>query len=212
MAEKMSSSSSAKIRCREFIVERNPNTASIGGIFICGVIHCVKLNRIFLSETSDILLEHGKHRHLSPQICIMDDIVIHNTITIPASALTFKFTRSSGKGGQNVNKVATKVEMLLTIDDIRTDEGTKQRIKQKLAHRLDASGHVRIVSQESRSQWQNKQSALQKLVDLIADALLEEKDRIATKPTKVARKKRLEKKKRHGKKKEIRRTKHFADE
>lgn len=142
----------------------------------------------------------------------MNDLTINSDITIPESALVFKVSRSEGKGGQNVNKVATKVEVAVHIDDITASDEIKRRIAENLSHKIDSVGQLHVVSQESRSQWQNKQSALQKLSDMIAGASLEEKERVATRPTRTSRKKRIEKKKLHGKIKAIRRTKHFDEE
>ena len=134
----------------------------------------------------------------------MDDIKINNRITIPASALKFKYTRSSGKGGQNVNKVSTKVELLFAFDEIRCDDTSKENIRRRLSHKLDNANSIRVVSQESRSQWQNKQSAIEKLVKIISDASIEEKERFATKPTRSSKNKRVEKKKKEGQRKKLR--------
>jgi ribosome-associated protein len=142
----------------------------------------------------------------------MENLVLNNDVIIPESALTFKFSRSGGKGGQNVNKVATKVEVTVTIDLISASDEIKRRIKENLSHRLDSSGALRIVSQESRSQWKNKQIVLQKLYDLITEALLATKERIATKRTKAAHKERIEKKILHSKKKSLRQKKNFTAE
>lgn len=145
-------------------------------------------------------------------ILCMEDLTINNNITIRESVLTFRFSRSSGKGGQNVNKVSTKVELLLNVNDIEASDEIKERVRKHLSHRLDSFDILRIVSQESRSQWQNKKSAVQKLIDLIADASLEEKERKATKRTRSSHKERLEKKKLHSRRKAVRQTKHFDDE
>lgn len=142
----------------------------------------------------------------------MNDLTINSDITIPESALTFKFSRSGGKGGQNVNKVATKVEITVHIGNVVAPDAIKLRIEQNLSRRLDSFGLLHVVSQESRSQWQNKQIALKKLADMIAEASLEEKERVATRPTNSSRKKRLERKKIHSKRKATRRTKHFDEE
>jgi ribosome-associated protein len=134
----------------------------------------------------------------------MEDICVNNKITIPVSAVTVKFSRSGGKGGQNVNKVSTRVELVLDVDGIVCDGKTKSRIKRKLANKLDRTNALRIVSQESRSQWQNKQSAIDKLVEMVSDAAVEEKERFATKPTRSSKIRRVEEKKKSGQRKQLR--------
>ena len=116
----------------------------------------------------------------------------------------FEATRSSGKGGQNVNKVSTRVELVFDVDGIVCDGKTKNRIKRKLANKLDRTNALRIVSQESRSQWQNKQSAFEKLVEMVTDAAVEEKERVATKPTRSSKIRRVDEKKIEGQRKQLR--------
>lgn len=134
----------------------------------------------------------------------MDDIVLNSKVTIPAKAIEFKFSRSSGKGGQNVNKVSTKVEALLNIDDILAPREIKWELKQRLHHHIDSKGIFHVVSQESRSQWKNRNIVLEKLTEIFTEALKEEKERFATKPTRSSKKVRVERKKKHGTKKRIR--------
>lgn len=106
--------------------------------------------------------------------------------------VTFKTSRSGGKGGQNVNKVSSKVELLFNIDDVDffTDE-EKIRLKETLASRLDSEGVLHIVSQEDRSQLLNKQRAMLKLIGLLKSGLKVQKERRATKIPKAVKEKRL---------------------
>ena len=87
-------------------------------------------------------------------------------------ALTFKTSRSGGKGGQNVNKVSSKVELILHISAAECfSPAQKMRLSEKLANRIDQEGNLHVISQEDRSQLQNKENSIAKLMVLLQDAL-----------------------------------------
>jgi ribosome-associated protein len=111
-------------------------------------------------------------------------------------------TRSSGAGGQNVNKVSTKVILRWNIvqSTIATPE-QKEILLKKLASRITTEGDLILSSQEHRSQLQNKESVLLKLDELIEKAFHKPKPRKASKPSKMAKKKRLDSKRIHAEKK-----------
>jgi ribosome-associated protein len=119
--------------------------------------------------------------------------------------VTYKTSRSGGKGGQNVNKVSSKVELLFSITDSALfNEDEKQRLTEKLSSRLNKDGYVQIVCDEERSQYLNKAKAIDRLTHTLSRALTVQKPRKATKPSKQAKAKRLDEKKQHSTKKESR--------
>ncbi len=106
--------------------------------------------------------------------------------------VSFKTSRSGGKGGQNVNKVSSKVELNLNIStsSLFTDE-QKQILLQKLANRINSDGILQIITEEERSQLLNKQKSLLKLQQLIKKALFQPAARKASKPKRSAVENRL---------------------
>jgi ribosome-associated protein len=121
------------------------------------------------------------------------------------SEFSFGTSRSSGPGGQNVNKVNTKVTLLWNIAEsssLTLDQ--KEIITAKLAAYITKEGVLQLTSQETRSQLQNKEEVVQKLQRLLVKAFTKQKPRKATKPTKAAKRKRILEKKQHGEKKKWR--------
>jgi len=128
-----------------------------------------------------------------------DDIVVNAVLTIPLSELSFRFSRSGGPGGQNVNKVSTRVEV--EFDLLRSpslSDSQRQRLLRRLEHRLDSDGVLRILVDESRSQWQNRQISVKRLGHILSEGLKVQKRRVPTRRTATSNARRLEGKKRRG--------------
>lgn len=123
-----------------------------------------------------------------------------------SSEFSFQASRSSGAGGQNVNKVNSRIELRFSVynSQILSDE-QKAILLSKLASKLTDEGILIITSQVSRSQLENKEICIEKFYKLVEKALTPSKPRKATKPTTASKRKRLEQKKEVSEKKQLRR-------
>ena len=131
-----------------------------------------------------------------------------NPIVIPYKEIRFRFARSTGHGGHNVNKVNSKANLMFNVDQSTafTDQ-EKTRIKAVLGNRMDKDGNILIIAQKSRSQLTNRKVALERLLRLITDALSLDPTRISTSVPARSRRKRLVEKRHRSNLKNLRRTK-----
>jgi ribosome-associated protein len=135
----------------------------------------------------------------------MDDLPITPNIVIAARDLSWKAVRASGPGGQNVNKVATKVELCFNLaESTDLNESTKTRLRRLAARYIDANDQLLISSQTTRAQRQNLSLALDALAALIRLALVVPKKRRKTKPTRASKAARVRNKLHQAKKKQTR--------
>jgi ribosome-associated protein len=129
-------------------------------------------------------------------------LAVDESLSIPRSELDVRVSRSSGAGGQHVNKTSSRVEIFWNVATSRAlTEEQRTRLQSKLASRLTGDGSVRVVASDMRSQIRNRDLAEERLADLIRRALVVQRRRKPTKPSRAAKEARLESKKRHSDKK-----------
>ena len=127
------------------------------------------------------------------------DLKITKTLVIPSNEIKWRFSRSSGPGGQNVNKIESRVEIIFDVEDSKVlNDYQKEILKVNLKNKL-VNNSLRLAVQEHRTQLLNRQLALMKFCLIIKNALNKStKSRKPTQPTKASQKKRLEVKKKRG--------------
>lgn len=128
------------------------------------------------------------------------DLFLRDGRILPKDCFHLSFSRSGGAGGQHVNKTETKVDLRLDLTAAEAVLGPFDvaRIREAMANRIDADGMLFVTASEHRSQFQNYEAALQRMVSLIAAALVRRRKRIATKPTRGSQRRRVEEKKHRG--------------
>ena len=134
------------------------------------------------------------------------DLKITKTLVIPSNEIKWRFSRSSGPGGQNVNKIESRVEIIFDLEDSKVlNDYQKEILKRNLKNKL-VNNSLRLAVQEHRNQLLNRQLALMKFSSIIKNALNKPfKLRKSTKPTKASQKKRVEFKKKRG---ELKKSRH----
>ena len=127
------------------------------------------------------------------------DLKITKTLVIPSNEIKWRFSRSSGPGGQNVNKIESRVEIIFNLEDSKVlNDYQKEILKRNLKNKL-VNNSLRLAVQEHRNQLLNRQLALMKFSSIIKSVLNKQfKFRKSTKPTKASQKKRVEVKKKRG--------------
>lgn len=140
-------------------------------------------------------------------------IEINEHLTIPFEEIDLSFSRSSGPGGQNVNKLATKVLLRFDVGTSNAlSDAQKAIIRRRLATRIGKDGSLRVIAGSERSQKSNREAAFERFARLIRDALRPRKKRKQTRPTAASRERRLTEKKRQSERKKHRGYRSRGDE
>jgi ribosome-associated protein len=143
---------------------------------------------------------------------VADDNALHVNagLSIPRHELDLRVSRSSGAGGQHVNKTSSRVEITWNILSSRAlSDDQRARLHQKLASRLASDGSIRVVASDTRSQTRNREIAEERLAELVARSLVVPRKRKPTKPTKASKEARLEAKRLRSNKKRERSERSF---
>jgi ribosome-associated protein len=134
-------------------------------------------------------------------------IEITPSLQIDERELQIDFIRASGPGGQNVNKVATAVQLRFDVQTASLPEEAKARLMHLAGKRMTGEGVLMIEAKRFRTQEQNREDAIQRFVELVRKSLVEPKKRKKTKPSAASKEKRLKEKKRRGENKKLRQNK-----
>ncbi len=136
-------------------------------------------------------------------------IQITPSFAIDESELQFTFIRASGPGGQNVNKVATAVQLRFDVNHSSLPDDAKERLKHIAGNKITSEGELLIEAKKFRTQEQNREDAINRFIDLVQHAFQTPKRRQKTKPTAASREKRLKGKKVRGEIKKLRQSKEW---
>ena len=130
----------------------------------------------------------------------LESIPVTTRVALPLAEVQLRYSRSSGPGGQHAQKTSTRVEAVFDVDASATlSQAQKRRVRERIGP------VVRAVAQDERSQWRNRELALERLADALRRALRTERRRLATAPSPAARERRLEEKRRRAETKRLRR-------
>lgn len=140
---------------------------------------------------------------------MQEPLIIRADVIVPPQAMSVSAVRSSGPGGQNVNKVSSKIDLRVDLGQVTgLTYGARARLLRLVATKLDSEGRLQVVSQKTRDQWQNLDDARDKVRSLIAQALIAPTPRRPTKPSRGATERRLNAKKQTSDRKASRRGGH----
>jgi ribosome-associated protein len=136
-------------------------------------------------------------------------IQITSSFSIDESELQLAFVRASGPGGQNVNKVASAVQLRFDVGNSLLPEDVKQRLKRIAGNKITSEGELLIEAKKFRTQEQNREDAMNRFAELVRRAFEKPKKRTRTKPTAASKEKRLKQKKQRGDVKKLRQSKEW---